>query len=58
MRYIMSIISPGGRKDSLNLYSRVAFPGMLKVFTIFRKKRLKQRKHPVNKTLLIRMLNN
>ena len=41
MRHIMSIMSPGGGKDSLNLYSGVAFPGMLKVLTISGRRRLK-----------------
>jgi hypothetical protein len=47
---------PGGGKDFLNLYDRVIFPGLLRVFIISRK-RLKQKKQPTNRILLTGILS-
>jgi hypothetical protein len=57
IRLIINIMWPGGRKDSLNLCGRVAFPSILRVLIISGRRRLKQRKQPANRILLIGILS-
>jgi hypothetical protein len=47
---------PAGGRDSLNSCGGVAFPGLLKVFIISRR-RLEQKKQPVNRILLTGILS-